>query len=219
MTSGLNVPLDATVWFETYLNPKSDAALSLYADRIAWWNPLPTFQSGEVEAAYAGTINPQKFVDITMGSDSPRVFQGRNFTTANVGLDHFYFYKEIVRDTQRRKISEQFDVLLQQEDDWDVYESKKPTELTLAHAKLLMEELLDSISSAGYFFLTPFISTDEDGYITVEWHKGKRELHFDIEENEAEYTQISGSSTHMKIHTDYLNRDDYLMLWEWLLDE
>ena len=219
MTSRLNAPPDTTAWFESYLSPQSDAIFSFYADRITWWNPSPTFQHGEVGITYTGTIDPQKLVDITTWSDAPQVFQWRNFTTASIGLDHLYFYKEIVRDTQRRKISEQFDVLLQQEDDWDVYESKKPTELTLAHAKLLMEELLDSISAAGYSLLTPFISTDEDGYITVEWHKGKRELHFDIEENEAEYTKISGSNPNMKIHTDYLNRDDYLTLWKWLLDE
>ena len=118
-----------------------------------------------------------------------------------------------------RKISERFDVLTQREDNWDGYDSKKPTKLTLVRAENLIGELFDSIISAGHPWLTPFIYSDEDGYVTAEWRKGKRSLHFDVQENEAEYTKIWGTSVNMKIHTDSLNRDDYLTLWEWLLDE
>ena len=140
-----------------------------------------------------------------------------SFTTVNI--DQEDSYKQIIQYLHRREILDRFDVLAQREDNWDGYESKKPTASTIVHAKNLMAEFLDAIVSAGYSWLTPFISSDEDGYITIEWHKGERELHFDIEENEVEYTKLWGPNTDMKIHSDLLNRDDYLTLWEWLLLE
>ena len=43
----------------------------------------------------------------------------------NVEYKH-NLYKEIIPDTERRKISERFEVLAQREDNWDGYDSKKP---------------------------------------------------------------------------------------------
>ena len=119
----------------------------------------------------------------------------------------------------KRDLLERFDVLAQREDNWDGYESKKPTESTILYAKNLMEEFLNSIVSAGHSWLTPFISSDEDGNVTVEWSGEKRRLHIQIGENEAEYIQVWGVNIDTEMHVDFLSRDDYLTLWEWLLDE
>ena len=127
--------------------------------------------------------------------------------------------KDFTQYLLRQEILDRFTVLTQREDNWDGYDSKKPTELTLVHAKNLMEEFLDFIISAGYSWLRPFISSDEDGNVTVEWSEGKRRLHIQIGENEAEYIQVWGINIDTEMHVDFLNRDDYLTLWEWLLDE
>ena len=119
----------------------------------------------------------------------------------------------------KRDLLERFDVLAQREDNWDGYESKKPTESTILYAKNLMEEFLNSIVAAGHSWLTPFISSDEDGNVTVEWSEEKRRLHIQIGENEAEYIQVWGVNIDTEMHVDFLSRDDYLTLWEWLLDE
>ena len=118
-----------------------------------------------------------------------------------------------------QKLSERFDALAQREDNWDGYDSKKPTKLTLVRAENLIGELFDSIISAGHPWLTPFISSDEDGYVTAAWHKGERELHLEIEENEVEYTRIWGSNHDMKMEIASFNPDNSLTLWEWLIDE
>lgn len=128
------------------------------------------------------------------------------------------FNKEIFRDTERGKISERFEVLAQREDNWDGYESKKPTQLTLEHAKLLIEELLDSIISAGHLWLTPFISSDEDGNVTAEWYEAERQLHVQIGEDEAEYIQVWGTNIDTEMHVDFFSRNNYLTLWKWLID-
>ena len=86
--------------------------------------------------------------------------------TANVDLE--YTDKSILLG----ELSERLDFIAQRQDNWDERESKRPRELALNNAKLMMEELLDAFIAAGHSWLTPFISSDEDGYITVAWYKG-----------------------------------------------
>ena len=117
-----------------------------------------------------------------------------------------------------RKISERFDVLTQRKDNWDEYDSKKPTKLTLVRAENLIGELFDSIISVGHPWLTPFISSDEDGFITTAWYEEERELHILIGENEAEYLQVWGTNIDTEMQEGVFSRDNYLTLWEWLLD-
>ena len=117
-----------------------------------------------------------------------------------------------------QQLSERFDVLAHREDNWDGYDSKKPTKKTLVRAENLIGELFNSIISVGHAWHTPFISSDEDGFITAAWHIEERELHIEIEENEVEYTKISGTNHDMKMEIDFLNPDNFLTLWEWLLD-
>ncbi len=134
----------------------------------------------------------------------------------NVEYKH-NLYKEIIPDTERRKISERFEVLAQRENNWDSYDSKKPTALILKRAQDIIENMLDIVSSESLWF-TPFISSDEDGYITAAWYNGERELHLEIDENEVEYTKVWGDNVDMKMEIDYLNSDNCLVLWKWLLN-
>lgn len=127
--------------------------------------------------------------------------------------------KDCPQYLQKQEILDRFTVLTQREDNWDGYDSKKPTQSTLDHAMDIMEDFFDSITSKGYSWLRPFISSDEDGNVTVEWSEEKRRLHIQIGENEAEYIQVWGVNIDTEMHVDFLSRDDYLTLWEWLLDE
>ena len=167
--------------------------------------------------ANAETMEGHKPIDISMRLETPPVFQLRGLTSANTGLEDPY--RAIILSWQKRRISDRLDIIAQPEDNWDGYESKKPTQLTIDYAKHLIEELYDYITSAGHSWLTPFISSDEDGNITAEWCGEGRRLHIQIGENEAEYIQVWGINIDTEMHIDFLNSDDYLMLWEWLLDE
>ena len=120
---------------------------------------------------------------------------------------------------QRREISKQFDVLSQRKDDWDGHGSPKPTHLTLAHAKGVMDALLESVVSNGYWWDTPSISSDEDGDVTVVWYEDERQLHLQIGEHEAEYFKVWGTNIDTEMDVDFLKPDDYLTLWKWLIDE
>ncbi len=122
-------------------------------------------------------------------------------------------------EKQKREISEQFDVLSQREDNWDGRGSQKPTELTLVHAKAIMNALVDSVPSVGYRCDTPSISSDGFGNITAVWYQNERQLHFQIGEHEAEYFKVWGTNIDTEMDVDYLKPENYLTLWKWLIDE
>ena len=118
----------------------------------------------------------------------------------------------------RAKIRGQLDAVAQREDNWDDRESKKPNTVALNNARRLMEELLDSVFSAGHSWLTPFISSDEDGHITAAWHKGEHELHLIITAKQALYITVWGINIENEMDMGVLSRDNYVPLWKWLLE-
>lgn len=147
-------------------------------------------------------INPSKWK-----IQSPTTDEGLAPLTKNPALEF-----------QWRQILQRFEVISRREDNWDERETKKPSELALNHAKIFMEEFFDAVIAKGHSWLTPFISSDEDGYITVAWHKGEHELHLEIAEYEVEYTTVWGIRIDTEMDIGILKSDNYLTLWEWLLD-
>ncbi len=180
----------------------SRTILSFYTDMptqsSVWWNTSPIFQHEEPGHSYIAKTDLQKIIDEL----------------------YLYTYQETEQDLQRRKVLERLAVIAQREDNWDGYDSKKPTELTINRATHFIQELLDNdVISAGLLQLEPFICSDEDGYVTIECYKGKRSLCFDIQEDETKYTKIEKTSANTMTQTDSLNQDNYLPLLEWFLDE
>ena len=123
-------------------------------------------------------------------------------------------YKSIILE----ELFDEFNALAQQEDNWDGYGSKKPNELSLDHARHFMEEFYDTIVSEGHSWLTPLISSNEDGYITAEWYGEERQLHLLIEKDEVVYIQVWGPNIDSEMHVETLDNKDYLTLWKWLFD-
>ncbi len=121
-------------------------------------------------------------------------------------------------DAFRAKIRDQLGAVAQREDNWDDRESKKPSAVALNNARRLMEELLDSVISAGHAWLTPFISSEEDGQITVAWHKGEHELHLIVTDKQVLYISVWGINIETEMDIDLLSKENYVPLWKWLLD-
>ena len=135
--------------------------------------------------------------------------------TTDLGLASIDKYTSL--DFDRRKILEQFKIISQRENNWDGYESKKPNELSFNYAKHLMEEFLHTAVTEGHSWITPLISSDEDGNISVEWYGEERQLHFQIEAKTVVYIQVWGPNIETEMHVDTLHRKDYLRIWKWLL--
>ena len=215
----LSEPVNTTIGSDTQPSLPLDAMDIFYAGittRVSsWWNVLRLLRQVKPIASYIIGTEPEKLVETKTWWDTSEILWLEGFTTVNTGQKEFY--KQIIQYWQRREILDRFDVLAQREDNWDGYDSKKPTELSLARAKHLMEELLDSIVSNGHLWLTPFISSDEDGDITVEWYEKGRQLHIQIGKNDMEYLQVWGTNIDTEMYEDFLTPGDYLTLWEWLL--
>ena len=133
--------------------------------------------------------------------------------TGNADLGHVY--KDIILG----KFSERFDVVAQREDNWDGLGSLKPNKISLDRADCIMMKLLDSVISNRYEWRDPYICSDEDGYITVEWTGGKRQLYLRIEEDEVEYITLERINTKRKMGGDTIRGDDCFEIWKWLINE
>ena len=138
----------------------------------------------------------------------------------------FYFATETTKNyrTQDQKLYQyelwlenQFDDLAQLEDNWDEHDSKKPTDLTLIHAKHVINTLLGVVTSAGYQWHPPFISSDEDGNVTAVWYDGERQLHFQIGEDQAEFFRVWGTNINNEMEVNFLLPNSYIEHWKWLV--
>ncbi len=197
----------------------SRAIQSFYTDMSTQpsvcWSTSPIFQHEESGWLYIVKTDSQKDDEIIRWYGTNPILHQINFVEP-----FLYAYQETPQDSQKREILERFAMIAQREDNWDGYDSKKPTELTINRAERFIKELLNNqVISARFLQLDPFICSDEDGYITVECYKGKRSLCFDIQEDETKYTKIWRTGANTMTQTDSLNPDNYLPLWEWFFDE
>ena len=155
----------------------------------------------------------------TGGNEQDRVLtlHWREQTAANV--DSSLLFDEVYRIwTFRLRIYQQFHSIRQRGEDWDGYGSKRPNTLSLVYAEHLLNQLLISVISNSRQWIAPFITSDEDGHITAESYSGERELHIIVREQEAVYIKVWGTNIENEMHVDVLGMEDYLDVWDWLLD-
>jgi hypothetical protein len=104
----------------------------------------------------------------------------------------------------------------EREKNWDNKGSKNPSDLVLSKAHITLENFLYSVVNSGRLWITPFVSTDEDGHITIQWNSGQHELHIEISEEGAEYIKIWGINIEHEMHLGILKRKEFINLWDWL---
>lgn len=122
--------------------------------------------------------------------------------------------------THRAELEETFRQKLRQISyrgvDWDDKGSMKPNPMALSKASIILENFLFAIIESGRLWRQPFISSDEDGHITIEWENGLHELHIEISEDTEEYLKIWGINIEHEMHLDFLHPSEYVELWDWL---
>jgi len=113
-----------------------------------------------------------------------------------------------------------FATLESRKDNWDDRDSKAPKLKDINLAKGVLIEVLLMIIRSDKVWITPFISSDEDGYVTVQWNSGKHELHLEIQGESVGYIKVWGVNieTHMFVGTgrDTDFYDSLGELWLWL---
>lgn len=106
--------------------------------------------------------------------------------------------------------------ITEREDNWDGKGSKKSSSLALSKAHIVLENFLLSIVNTGRLWKTPFVSSDENGQITIQWNSGEHELHIEIDDKGAEYIKVWGVNIEHEMHLGLLKQKDFLNLWDWL---
>lgn len=106
--------------------------------------------------------------------------------------------------------------IAEREDNWDQKGSKKPSPLVLSQAHIALEYFLYSVVCSGRPWNPPFVSSDEDGHITIQWNRGDHELHIEVGEEGTEYTKVWGANIEHEMHLGILKEKDFLKLWDWL---
>jgi hypothetical protein len=117
-------------------------------------------------------------------------------------------------------IADRFRVISVRKDDWDKKESKAPSAEAIESAKPV---IINATRILGRFLVPasqptpPFITTDEEGAVTVQWNYQGRELHLRFTATDAEYTKVWGTNIHSEMEEDYLKDDSLKSLCQWLL--
>lgn len=106
--------------------------------------------------------------------------------------------------------------ITEREDDWDGKGSKKPSSRVLYQAHNSLEYFLYSVVNSGRLWYAPFVSSNEDGHITIQWNHGDHELHIEIGEEETEYIKVWGVNIEHEMHLNILKDKGFLSLWDWL---
>lgn len=115
------------------------------------------------------------------------------------------------------EIRDRLEELRSRQDNWDQQDSKKVRLESLNRAYAFLPYFLELILDDGYVWRRPFISSNEDGNVTVEWHKGKHELHIVISEKCEEYMQVWGVNIDNEMYSGVLAKEKYVELWDWLV--
>ncbi len=131
--------------------------------------------------------------------------------------------EQIYKDWQRKHYSsllepfkEKLQKIAERQDNWDGKGSKKPSLFALSQAHTTLENCLYSIVNSGRLWNPPFVSSDEDGRLTIQWNSGDHELHIEIGEEETEYIKVWGINIEHDMHVGILKEREFLNLWDWL---
>lgn len=106
--------------------------------------------------------------------------------------------------------------IAERENNWDGKGSKKPSLHVQSKAHITLENFLYSIVNSGRLWLTPFVSSDENGHITIQWNSGDHELHIEISDEGAEYIKVWGVNIEHEMHLGILKGKEFFSLWDWL---
>ncbi len=124
-------------------------------------------------------------------------------------------------DNTLQEIEKSINDIVDIEFDWEGRGFEKPTKLTLTNAIKIVKELLKQVDSEDCLWFSPFAYSNEDGYVCIGWQNQNQALHFHIKNENMDYRKIWRSANSVKSGSEegYLNPQNCLLLWKWLINE
>jgi len=200
---------------EDFLNSYIPSHLTLGAVNSAYIGRVYGFTGAEIN------YPTDPALDLTSGS----AFSVRAFKTSSSkwlkkasGVQAYLreYYDEN-REFILNALDERLREISERPDNWDDKASKKPEENAIIRATVLLRNMYNAITTAGYVWKDPFITSDEEGHVTIEWHKGKHELHIDMDDSTQEFIKVWGVNIEHEMHVGVLDKSKYANLWDWLI--
>jgi len=202
---------------KTTLETYSSGASHL--NSILLWSQFQDRTEGNAEVGFWEEENLAPFFSEKNGRETS--FHDLNSTRADT--PKLSRQEEILRKLQwsnyvslSRAFKDKLQIISAREDNWDGKESKKTNRNALNRASTTLDDFLMAVIDSGRVWRMPFVSSDEEGQITIEWKNGKQELHIEISEDAEEYIKVWGTNIEHEMHLGFLKPSEYVTLWDWL---
>ena len=143
----------------------------------------------------------------------------------NADFDPYFFKKHVeqLKNQYLHNILTRLDDISNRTYDWDGNMSDAINEQSLLRARTIIPEILMSIMSQ-HRWVEPYISSDEEGDITVRWSINSKRLYIIISEDEIIYLMVSGKHINAEMTEGRVIRNnttevklEYNKLWKWLI--
>ena len=114
------------------------------------------------------------------------------------------------------KIVKRIDAISERPENWDEFGAEAPNKIAVSNSKKIIKDWISKVIYSGYTWKIPYISSDEEGFITLEWYNDNRQLHIEIGDIDSEYIKFERTDTGSKITDGSLDTDIYISLWKWI---
>ena len=107
--------------------------------------------------------------------------------------------------------------LYSRQENWDGNGSEKPKSESIEHAKKWGAQICAWIINNDYEWRIPFISSDEQGDVVLEWWYQDRNLTLDISGNEVAFSEVRQADSSPHITNGMLKHSDIAPKLTWLI--
>lgn len=129
----------------------------------------------------------------------------------DLGLDEESFAQAAVLPFRER-----LHALSYLDDNWDGRGSAKPNQLAVAKASALSQLLFEQASRTHYAWQTPFVSSNEEGDVLLEWWYGQHKLSIYLAADSVHFLRVWGPNVADEMDDGELVGDQFIGLWRWL---
>ena len=105
------------------------------------------------------------------------------------------------------KIVKRIDAISERPENWDEFGAEAPNKIAVSNSKKIIKDWISKVIYSGYTWKIPYISSDEEGFITLEWYNDNRQLHIEIGDIDSEYIKFERTDTGSKITDGSLDTD------------
>ena len=204
---------------QTYFTdtPSPNDAVSYYHENIVNDEPEISVSTGDFCIDFIYDIDTDKKQDLQIDTSLP----ANTSSPANTGSLIFGNISGAVIEkhsiSRLETIDKDLQLLSEINENSDNQGFEAPSEMTLTNARKIMKHLLERVDYEQCPWTNPFTYSDEFSYVSMEWHQENRALHFDIKEDDMQYTRIWGRKDNIESETSNLGTHNCLSLWKWLI--